>query len=84
MTAQGLSPEAVTELRCTTALALQDTKQKVATIGCAMAATERHLWINLADMEEKEKHNVLPPKLFSTSVGVVVDKFREVRAQSAT
>ncbi len=55
---QGLPPEAVTELRRTTDLALRATKQTAAAIGrsmAAMVATERHLWMNLADIGEKEK-----------------------------
>ncbi|CAM4467978.1 unnamed protein product [Leuciscus chuanchicus] len=52
----GLSPEAVTELCRTTDLALRATKQSAAAIGRSMAAmvvTERHLWLNLADIGEK-------------------------------
>ncbi len=60
-------------------------------IGRAMAAMvvkERHLWINLADIGEKEKHFLLdaqvsPSELFGTSVEIVVDKFREARSRSA-
>ncbi len=51
-------PEAVTELRRTTDLALKATKQTAAAIGrsmAAMVATERHLLVNLADIGEKEK-----------------------------
>ncbi len=58
---QGLPPEAVTELRRTTDLALRATKQTAAAIGrsmAAMVATERHLWMNLADIGEKEKRFV--------------------------
>ncbi len=51
-------------------------------------ATERHFWINLADIGEKDKHflldsSVSPSELFGTSVETVVDKFREARARSA-
>ncbi len=55
---QGLPPEAVTELRRTTDLALRATKQTAAAIGrlvAVMVATERHLWMNLADIGEKKK-----------------------------
>lgn len=52
---KGLSPEVVTDL------AIRGSKQTAA-IGRAMAAMvfiERHLWINLADIGEKEKHFLL-------------------------
>ncbi len=55
---QGLPPEAVTELRRTTDLALRATKQTAAAIGrlmSVMVATERHLWMNLADIGEKKE-----------------------------
>ncbi len=88
---QGLPPEAVTELRRTTDLALRTTKQTAAAIGrsmAAMVATERHLWMNLADIGEKEKRFLLdapvsPSELFGTSVETVVEKFREAKARSA-
>ncbi|XP_026126050.1 uncharacterized protein LOC113107622 [Carassius auratus] len=87
----GLSPEAVAELRRTTDLSLRATKQTAAAIGrsmAAMVATERHLWLNLADIGEKEKSLLLdspvsPAKLFGTSVEAVVGKFREAKARSA-
>ncbi len=59
---QGISPEAVAELRRATDLALRATKQTAAAIGrsmAAMVATERHLWVNLADIGEKEKRFLL-------------------------
>ncbi len=88
---QGLPPEAVTELRRTTDLALRATKQTAAAIGrsmAAMVATERHLWMNLADIGEKEKRFLLdapvsPSEFFGTSVETVVEKFREAKARSA-
>ncbi|XP_051719126.1 uncharacterized protein LOC127495712 isoform X43 [Ctenopharyngodon idella] len=88
---QGLSPEAVEELRCTTDLTLRATKQTAESIGrsmAAMVATERHLWLNLVDIGEKEKGFLLdapvsPSELFGTSIKAVVGKFREARARSA-
>ncbi len=79
---QGLPPEAVTELRRTTDLALRATKQTAAAIGrlmSVMVATERHLWMNLADIGEKKKPFLLnapvsPSELFGTSVETVIDK----------
>ncbi len=88
---QGLSTDEVAELRRTTDLALCATKQAATAMGRSMAAMvvmERHLWVNLADLEKKEKGFLLdapisPSKLFSTSIETVVDKFREARARSA-
>ncbi len=88
---QGLSPDEVAELRRTTDLALRATKQAATAMGRSMAAmvvTERHLWVNLADLEKKEEGFLLdapvsPSELFGTSVDTVVEKFREARARSA-
>ncbi len=88
---QGLSPDEVAELHRTTDLALRATKQAATAMGRSMAAmvvTERHLWVNLADLERKEKGFLLdapvsPSELFGTSVDTVVKKFREARARSA-
>ncbi len=88
---QGLSPDEVAELRRTTDLALRATKQAATAMGRSMAAmvvTERHLWVNLADLEKKERGFLLdapvsPSELFGTSVDTVVEKFREARARSA-
>lgn len=77
--------------RRTTDLALRATKQTTASDGRSMAAlvvTERHLWLNLADIGEKEKSFLLdapvsPSELFGTSIEAVVRKFREANAGSA-
>ncbi len=88
---QGLSPDEVAELRRTTDLALRATKQAATAMGRSMAAmvvTERHLWVNLADIGKKEKGFLLdapfsPSELFGTSVETVVEKFREAKVCSA-
>ncbi len=88
---QGLSPDEVAELRRTTDLALCATKQAATAMGRSMAAmvvTERHLWVNLADIGKKEKGFLLdapvsPSELFGTSIETVVEKFREAKARSA-
>ncbi len=54
----------------------------------AMVVTERHLWVNLADIGKKERGFLLdapvsPSELSGTSVETVVEKFREARAHSA-
>ncbi len=87
---QGLSPDEVAELRHTTDLALRATKQATTAMGRSMATmvvTERHLWVNLADIGKKEKGFLLdapvsPSELFGTSVETV-KKFREAKACSA-
>ncbi len=79
---QGLSPNEVAELRRTTDLALRATKQAASAMGrsMAMVVMERHLWVNLADLEKKEKGFLLdapvsPSQLFGASVETVVEKF---------
>ncbi|KAI2643018.1 Lamina-associated polypeptide 2, isoform alpha [Labeo rohita] len=87
---QGLSPDEVAELRRTTDLALRATKQAATAMGRSMAArvvTERHLWVNLADLGRKEKGFLLdvpisPSELFGTSVETVIEKFKEAKTRS--
>ncbi len=53
----GLTPEAVKELCRATDLALRATKHTACAVGRPMAgsvATERHLWLNLTEISEKE------------------------------
>ncbi|KAI2654735.1 Lamina-associated polypeptide 2, isoform alpha [Labeo rohita] len=87
---QGLSPDEVTELRRTTDLALRATKQAVTAMGRSMGAmvvTERHLWVNLADLGKKERGflpdaPVSPSELFGASVETLVEKFRRAQRPS--
>ncbi len=54
----GLTLEAVKELRRATDLALRATKHTARAVGRSMAgsvAAERHLWLNLTEINEKEK-----------------------------
>ncbi len=54
----GLTPEAVKELRSATDLALRATKHTARAVGRSMAgsvAAERHLWLSLTEIHEKEK-----------------------------
>ncbi len=51
-------------------------------------ATERHLWVNLADIGEKDKRfrvnvPVSSSEFFGTSIEMVVNKFKEAKACSA-
>ncbi|KAL0180337.1 hypothetical protein M9458_025779, partial [Cirrhinus mrigala] len=88
---QGLFPDEVAELRRTTDLALRATKQAATAMGRSMGAmvvTERHLWVNLADLGKKERGFLLdapvsPSELFGTSVETVFEKFREAKGRSA-
>lgn len=80
----------VAELRHTTDLSLRATKQTTSTISrsmAAMVATERHLWVNLVSIGEKEKGFLLnapvsPFKLFGTSIEEVVCNFKEAEAKA--
>ncbi len=88
---QKLSPDEVAELRHTMDLAFHATKQAATVMGRSMAAMvvmERHLCVNLADIGKKEKCFLLdapvsPSELFSTSIEMMVEKFREAKACSA-
>ncbi len=88
---QKLSPDEVAELHHTMDLALHATKQAATVMGRSMAAMVvmgRHLCVNLADIGKKEKCFLLdapvsPSELFSTSIELMVEKFREAKACSA-
>ncbi len=82
----GLTPEAVKELRRATDLALRATKHTARAVGRSMAASvaaERHLWLNLTEIREREKVSFSQSGLFGEAVSAVVDKFRSAKAQSA-
>ncbi len=78
----GLTPEAVKELRRATDLALRATKHTARAVGRSMAASvaaERHLWLNLTEIREKEKTFLIDAPisqsgLFGEAVSAVVDK----------
>ncbi len=88
----GMTPEAVKELRRATDLGLRATKHTGwVAIRCSMAGlvvAECHLWLNLTEIREKEKAFLLDAPisssgLFSDVVNPVVDKFRAAKTQSA-
>ncbi len=87
----GLTPEAVKELRRVTDLALRATKHTARAVGRSMAASvaaERHLWLNLTEIREKEKVFLMDAPisqsgLFGEAVSAVVDKFCSAKTQSA-
>ncbi len=87
----GLTPEAVKELHRATDLALRATKHTARAVGRSMAgseAAERHLWLNLTEIREKEKVFLLDAPisqsgLFGEAVSSVVEKFHSAKTQSA-
>ncbi len=87
----GLTPEAVKELRRATDLALRATKHTAHAVGRSMAgsvAAERHLWLSLTEIREKEKVFLLDAPisqsgLFGEAVSSVVEKFPSAKTQSA-
>ncbi len=85
------SPEAVKELRRATDLALRATKHTACAVGRSMAgsvAAERHLWLNLTEIREKEKVFLLDAPisqsgLFGEPVSSIVENFCSAKTQSA-
>lgn len=67
--------DAIRELRCATDLPLRATKEMAKSVGQSMAAlvaTERHLWLNLFDMKDRDRSVLLdaplsPSGLFSNT-----------------
>ncbi len=87
----GLTPEAVKELRRATDLALRATKHTARAVRHSMVvsvAAECHLLLNLTEICEKEKVFLMDAPisqsgLFGEAVSAVVDKFRSAKTQSA-
>ncbi|KAI2658583.1 Transposon Ty3-G Gag-Pol polyprotein [Labeo rohita] len=81
----------IAEVRRTADLSLGATKETARAIGRSMAAlvaAERHLWLTLSDMKEKDRVFLLdaplsPSGLFGDSVNSVVDRYQEARKQAA-
>ncbi|KAL0194816.1 hypothetical protein M9458_008388, partial [Cirrhinus mrigala] len=79
------------ELRRTADLALRATKETARAVGrsmAAMVAAERHLWLTLSDMKEKNRVFLLdtplePSGLFGDAVDSVVSRYQEARKQAA-
>lgn len=66
-----LSLEDITGLRRTADLSLRATKETAHTIGRSMAAlvmAERHLWLILSDMKEKNRVFLMDAKLASSGL----------------
>ncbi len=82
-----IDEEAFSELRRATDLSLRATKQTARAIGHSMAAmvsTERHLWLNLTGIKERDRSFLLdapvsPSGLFGDAVNSVATRFREAK-----
>ncbi|KAL0201659.1 hypothetical protein M9458_004846, partial [Cirrhinus mrigala] len=81
----------ISELRRTTDLSLRTTKETARAIRRSMAAlvaAERHLWLTLSDMKEKDRVFFLdaplaPSGLFGDTVNSVVDRYQKAHKQAA-
>ncbi|KAL0185775.1 hypothetical protein M9458_017445, partial [Cirrhinus mrigala] len=81
----------ISELRRTADLSLRATKETARAIGRSMAAlvaVERHLWLTLSDMKEKDRVFLLdaplsPSGLFGDAVNSIVDRYQEAHKQVA-
>ncbi len=62
-----VTPEAIKELRRATNLALRATKHTARAVGRSLATAERHLWLNLTDIREKEKASRSPALAYSVT-----------------
>ncbi len=81
----------IAELRRATDVSLRATKETARAIGRSMAAlvaTERHLWLTLSQISDKDRvflldAPILPSGLFGDAVNAVVDRFQEAKKQAA-
>ncbi|CAM4341551.1 unnamed protein product [Leuciscus chuanchicus] len=81
----------IREMRRVVDLSLRATKETARAIGRSMAAlvaTERHLWLNLSGIGDKDRACLLdapvsPSGLFGDGVNQVVERFQEAKRQSA-
>ncbi len=86
-----ISSSDVRDLRRTADLALHATKETARAIGRSMAAlvaAERHLWLTLSDMKEKDRVFLMdaplaPSGLFGDAVDLVADRYQEARKLAA-
>jgi len=87
ISSKSVGPDAVRELSWVTYLSLRATKEIARAIGwstAALVATERHLWLNLAEIKYKDRAFLLdgpvtPPGLYSDSVNTVIEMFQEAK-----
>ncbi len=88
---EGPTPGDLAELRRAADLSLRVTKETARAFGrsmAAMVATERHLWLNLSGIKEKDRAFLLdapisPSGLFGDAINMAVDRFQEAKKQSA-
>ncbi len=88
---EGIGPNAVCELCRATDLSLRGTKETARLIGrsmTALVATERHLWLNLNNIKQKDKNFLMDAPLsssglFGDAVNSVVERFQESAKQAA-
>ncbi|MGL5156228.1 MAG: hypothetical protein ACRC9H_15105, partial [Aeromonas veronii] len=86
-----VGPDAIKEMRLTADLALRATKETANSVGRSMSAmvvTERHLWLNLTEINKEDKSFLLnaplnPFSLFGGAVTPVTDRFLKAKEQSA-
>ncbi len=85
-----VSSDDIAELRRTADLSLRANKETARAIGrsmAAMVAAERHLWLTLSDMKDKDRVCLLDAPLsssglFGDAVNSVVDRFQEASKQA--
>ncbi len=88
---EGFSADDICELRRTADLSLRATKETARAIGRSMAAlvaAERHLWLTLSDIKDRDRIFLLdaplsPSGLFGDAVDTVVDRHQEAGRQAA-
>ncbi len=88
---EGFSADDICELRRTADLSLRATKETARAIGRSMAAlvaAERHLWLTLSDIKDRDRVFLLdaplsPSGLFGDAVDTVVDRHQEAGRQVA-
>ncbi len=86
-----LCSDDISELRRTADLSLHATKETASAIGrsmAAMVAAERHLWLTLSDMKDKDRVFLLdallaPSGLFGDAVNSVVDRYQDCKQAAA-
>ncbi len=88
---EGFNADDISELRRTADLSLRATKETARAIGRSMAAlvaAERHLWLTLSDIKDRDRVFLLdaplsPSGLFGDAVDIVVDRHQEAGRQAA-
>ena len=88
---EGIKSDDIEELRKTADLSLRATKETAHAIGRSMAAlvaAERHLWLTLSEIKERDRVCLLDAPLqasglFGDTVNTVVDRFQEAHKQAA-